>query len=79
MDKIVKALQKLNAKEKEKLQEILFLIKQGDLQGLDIKKLTGRDDIYRVRKGDIRVIFRKIKNEIKVLAVERRTDTTYHS
>ncbi len=77
MDKISKALQKLSAKEKVKLKEILLLIKQDDLQGLDIKKLIGRDDIYRVRKGDMRVIFRKIKSEIKVLALERRTTTTY--
>ena len=53
------------------------LIELGRLDGTDIKKLKGQKDIYRVRKGDMRIIFVKTDFETYILAVERRTDTTY--
>ena len=77
-DRIEKALGKLSAKERKKIAEILGLIRTGRLDGLDIKKLKGRDDIFRARKGDMRVIFRRATDgTLFVLAVERRTSTTY--
>ena len=66
MDKIDKVLKKLEPRERKQLKEILFQIKKGDFFDLDLTKLKGRDDIYRVRKGRIRIIFRKEKNQIKV-------------
>ena len=77
MDKIQKALSKLNAKEKRKLKEILIQIDTGNFQNLDLKKLKGRSDIFRVRKNDIRIIFRKTNSFIKVLTIERRGSKTY--
>ena len=77
MDKIAKALLKLNQAERKKLKEILAKIGKSDFSGLDLKKLQSRDDIYRVRKGDIRIIFHKINKAVKILALERRTTTTY--
>jgi mRNA-degrading endonuclease RelE of RelBE toxin-antitoxin system len=77
-DKIEKALRKLSAKERQRLGEILIAIKAGRLDGLDIVKLKGYEDIYRVRKGDIRVIFRRMKIGTIILAIERRSDTTYN-
>lgn len=77
MDKVDKALKKLSPKEKQQLKEILVQIDKGDFQGLDIKKLKGRDDIFRVRKGNIRIIFRKIEQSIKILTLERRASKTY--
>lgn len=77
MDKIKKALNKLNPQERKKLKALLLKIDSGGLRGLDLKKLKGRDDIFRVRKGDIRVIFRKYKDSIRVLSLERRGSKTY--
>ena len=76
-DKIDKALEKLSEKEKTKLKELLSSLKKGVLLNIDVKKLKGRDDIFRIRKGKIRVIFRKTENEIKILSLERRNDRTY--
>ena len=77
-DKIEKALRKLSEKERQRLKDLLRLIKSGALGGLDLAKLKGTDGIYRVRKGDLRVIFRKTTNgAITILAIERRSDTTY--
>ena len=76
-DKIDKALEKLSEKEKTKLKELLSSLKKGVILNIDVKKLKGRDDIFRIRKGKIRVIFRKTENEIKILSLERRNDRTY--
>ena len=77
MDKLDKALQKLRPKEKEMFKRLLSDIRAGALSGYDLKKLKGRDDIYRIRKGGIRVIFCKTNNSFKILSLERRGDTTY--
>lgn len=76
--KIEKALQKLSSKEQSSLKKILSSIKDGKIEGLDIKKLKGRDDIYRIRKGSLRIILRKNDGQWFLLAIERRSDTTYN-
>jgi mRNA-degrading endonuclease RelE of RelBE toxin-antitoxin system len=78
MDKIAKALQKLSAEERGKIKSVLVAIKSGRTSGLDIKKLKGRQDVFRARKGQIRIIYRVIeKGAIYILAIERRNDNTY--
>lgn len=74
MDKIEKALKKLSPKERKQFGQLLLLIKQGKLEKLDVKKLSGHKDIYRVRKGKYRVIFRidTKKDKISILTLERR-------
>ncbi|MFZ6015670.1 MAG: type II toxin-antitoxin system RelE family toxin [Patescibacteria group bacterium] len=77
-DKIEKALSKLSAKERSVIQKILLSIKDEKLESLDIKKLKGRDDIYRVRKGSLRIILKKDYDKWFLLAIERRSDRTYN-
>ncbi len=77
MDKIKKALNRLSSKERRRLKEILLQIDAGDFQGLDLKKLKGRNDVFRARKGNIRIIFRKKDDSIKILSIERRGSKTY--
>lgn len=80
MDKIGKAIRKLSKKEQRWVKEVLSRLLDGNFQNLDIKKLKGREDIFRVKRGDIRIIYRKDKKEkIFILAIERRSDTTYRS
>ncbi len=77
MDKIEKALAKLTEKEREVVQSILQKLSRGKLEDLDIKRLKGRNDIFRIRKGDIRIIYRALKGKVFVLAIERRSESTY--
>ncbi len=80
VDRITKALRKLSDKESRSLQRLLRQIKAGDVGGLDVRKLKGHRDIYRVRRGRMRVIYRMDRNgTVSILTVEHRTDTTYHS
>jgi len=78
MDKIAKALNKLTNKEQTKIKNILIKIKSGNIYGFDFKKLKNKNNIYRIRSGNIRIIFKKEKTEIKILAIERRSDITYN-
>jgi mRNA-degrading endonuclease RelE of RelBE toxin-antitoxin system len=76
-DKISKELAKLSTKEKAVLKAILLHLKSGDIQGLNITKLKGHQDIFRTRKGRLRVIYSQSDRGIKILAIERRSEKTY--
>jgi mRNA-degrading endonuclease RelE of RelBE toxin-antitoxin system len=79
MDKIAKALKKLTGKEREAIKEILAKIKNQQIGNLDLKKLKGREDIFRVRKGEMRIIYRTNKTgNIFILSIEKRNDTIYN-
>lgn len=78
MDKINKALINLTLKERKMVKSILLKIKNNSFFDLDIKKLKNYDNIFRVRKGKIRIIFKKEKNsKYFILAIEKRSDRTY--
>lgn len=77
MEKIQKALQKLSEKERLQIRSILLSLKGGDWKGLNIQKLKGHRDVFRVRKGSIRIIYRQKGKEISILAIERRSKKTY--
>ncbi len=76
-DRVSKFLKKVTAKEREILLELLFRIKNGDIESMDVKKLKGMDYFFRVRKGDFRIIFIKKEESVSVIAIEKRSDTTY--
>lgn len=79
VDRIKKVFRKLQPKELKQLTETIRLVQTNQLAGLDVKKLQGRDDVFRVRRGDFRIIFRRVpSSENSIIAVERRTDTTYN-
>lgn len=78
MDRITKALKKLSSHEREIIKDILLKIRNGSLSGLDLKKLKNRNDIFRIRKGKMRIIFKKQDdNQYFILTIERRSDRTY--
>ena len=78
MDKLSKSLKKLTKKELILVQEILELIKANKLENLNHKKLKGIDNVFRVRKGKIRIIYRLEKGKIFLLNIGRRKDDTYN-
>ncbi|MES2668700.1 MAG: type II toxin-antitoxin system RelE/ParE family toxin [Patescibacteria group bacterium] len=77
MDKIAKFLKRLDAKERAQVRSALSSLLSGDTGTLDIKKLKGVDDVYRIRAGSLRIIFTKKNGDVRVLAIDRRDDTTY--
>lgn len=77
MDKITKLLKKLTIQERGCLEKALAMLVAGNTSSLDTKKLKGVRDVYRVRIGDLRIIFQKQKDDIRILEVSRRDKNTY--
>lgn len=62
MDKIEKFIKRLSKKQAIRIGKALLDIVMLDLKGYDVKKMKGAEDLYRMRIGDIRIVFRKNKN-----------------
>lgn len=77
MPNLDKLLYKFKKEEREKIELLIKAAVSLDWQNLDIKKLKGYQNIFRVRKGKIRIIFSKNKKDIFILAIERRREDTY--
>ena len=78
MDRIVKALNRLTSEERLIVKTILLKIKDRKFFGLNLKKLKSHKDIFRVRKGKIRIIYRLDKiGQVYILTIERKSDKTY--
>ena len=77
MDKIKKALSKLNTKERALVKSILVRLYNNKFICMDLKKLQGHKDIFRIRKGNIRIIYQQNDRDISILTIERRSEKTY--
>ena len=77
MPPLSKLLSKFNKDDRLVLEFLIEKIFSLDWDGLDIKKLKGYDDIYRLRKGKLRVIFYKRKSSISIINIKHRNDKTY--
>ncbi|MCX6897049.1 MAG: hypothetical protein NTZ16_16495 [Verrucomicrobia bacterium] len=73
-----KLLRKASSKDKQMLDEALERIEKDDLVGLDVIKLTGAKNIFRVRKGNFRIRFTRNESGVNVVeSIERRSESTY--
>lgn len=79
MDKIDKFLHRLSSKEFLVAEGVIAQILEGNIKGLDVKKLKGQEFFFRARKGELRVIFWRKGQSARIVAVERRNEKTYRS
>lgn len=77
MPSLKKLLSKFNKEEREIIEFLIEKIISLNWRDLDIKKLKGYQNIFRIRKGKIRIIFAKNQKEIAIVAIERRREGTY--
>lgn len=77
MNKLDKFLFKLDKKIREVVKKVIVLILSGDFSTLDIKKLKGSQNRYRVRVGKIRIIFDQTDYGNKIQDISYRDDNTY--
>ncbi len=78
MDRIRKELKRLDKQERLIVEHLLIKLYAGEIINLDIKKLRGYDDIYRLKKNRLRIIYRTDeKGKIFLLHIGRRSDNTY--
>jgi mRNA-degrading endonuclease RelE of RelBE toxin-antitoxin system len=76
-DKIKKLLAKLKSQERELVKLLILRVKLDDTLGLDIKQLKGHSDLFRVRKGRLRIVYRKDANSFLIVRIDRRNEKTY--
>lgn len=71
-----KEIIKLGKRRKNIILEKLSLLSVGNWDVLDIKKLRGSDESYRIRSGDYRILFekRKTEKEIVLISVKHRKE-----
>ncbi|MGC9059003.1 MAG: type II toxin-antitoxin system RelE family toxin [Candidatus Aenigmatarchaeota archaeon] len=62
----VKFLKKLNPKLKEKIKKVISVLRFFPLVRLDIAKLAGYENIFRVRIGKVRILFEYQEKERKI-------------
>ena len=77
MNKIDKFLLRLDKKSRLIIEEIIILIISNNFDLLDIKKLKGKRNVFRVRVGRIRVVFERVENTNNILNISFRDDNTY--
>lgn len=74
-DKITKFIQSLNENTKEKLKEKLIKLKENPFKMPGVKKLKGPwKGAYRLRMGDIRIIYKVKGSEIEVIDIDFRSN-----
>lgn len=77
MHKIDKFLSKLHKKSRNSIESLIKKILNREFGDLDNKKLKGFKDIFRIRKGKIRIIYQKTESNIIILTVDKKKDDTY--
>ena len=77
MDKSEKLLRKLSKRDRERIAIAVALIHTNNFEMLDLKKLSGTNDIYRVRVGKFRIKFQVYPSHNEILEIVRRSDNTY--
>jgi mRNA-degrading endonuclease RelE of RelBE toxin-antitoxin system len=76
---IQKLLRSLTSDEQAIIVDIIENILANNLKDMDCKKLKGSKNIFRVRKGAIRIIFVKNNDEIRIQEIHRRNEKTYRN
>lgn len=72
MDQIEKFIRRLDKALALKMAMILQDIIALKLKGYDCKKMKGFSDLFRIRVGKIRIIFKKLKTHGETIYIEYR-------
>ncbi|WP_167617793.1 type II toxin-antitoxin system RelE family toxin [Maribellus sediminis] len=69
--KAIKFLQSREATERRRIKQKLELLKENPHSNtqLDIKKLKGEEELFRLRIGKIRIIYKIIEGELIILII----------
>ena len=77
MDKIAKFLKILNQKEKEAVLLVMLQIKKDFTKIPGFSKLIGYKNLFRIRVGRYRLIFKITKKETEIVRITKRDENTY--
>lgn len=74
MDKYLKFLNKINKTERNDLLCLIQGIVNGDMKSPNQKKLKGYENLYRIRHGKFRIVYRKEKTTNILVNIDYRKD-----
>jgi mRNA-degrading endonuclease RelE of RelBE toxin-antitoxin system len=77
MNRTEKLLQKLSASARYQIEDVLIKLYANKLEGLNVKKIEGSKDIYRLRVGRYRIIYRQSAGSNELISVTLRNEKTY--
>ena len=77
MNKNEKLLRKLSKEDRDRIMIAVASIASNTVTFLDIKKLEGISNVYRVRIGNFRIKFVKHTTYNEITEISRRSDNTY--
>ncbi len=77
MPNLKKLLSEFNEQERKLIEGLIEAIILFKWDALDVKKLRGYQNVFRVRKGKIRIIFIRDKKDIFILSIDRRNEGAY--
>lgn len=77
MNELQKSLAKLPKEYKNTFELLMIRLLSRDFLGLNITKLKGQKNIYRLKHGKLRIIFKVQGNDLLVLQVGLRSEKTY--
>ncbi|MFT7507028.1 MAG: mRNA-degrading endonuclease RelE of RelBE toxin-antitoxin system [Acidimicrobiales bacterium] len=77
MDNTPKFLKLLTKTERLRVAEVIGLILANDTKAIDIKKMSGYQNLYRARIGTIRIIYMVHTNYNELVFVGRRNEKIY--
>lgn len=78
MDKIIKLLNKVKRRDRERLLSCIEKLKHGELETLKVKKVVG-SLLHRVRVGNFRIFFSvdTQTKQVEVVSIRLRNERTY--
>lgn len=72
-DRITKFIDSLNEKTRRQLKAKLLALKKSPFSTKGVKKMQGGENIFRLRMGKIRIIYRIVSNnDIEVVDIDYR-------
>ncbi len=71
-DKSLKFISSLQKHDRERLKDAIFVLKEEPvpIKSLDITKLKGEKNMYRIRKGEFRIVY-EVLWEQKLILIHR--------
>ena len=78
MNKLQKSLRGLHPQYRPIAEKLLALIVENKLDGLNVRKLKGYTNRYRVRKGKLRILFEQVDGMNEIKKLDSRDDNTYN-
>ncbi len=77
MDRVTKFLKKLSKRDRKTIQIVIEQLYADDTKSLDIKKLKGGGNLFRVRRGNVRIVYSLYGSNIVIVKIEFRNEATY--